>query len=517
MKLHYKLMILAAIGVIVVVGFISIVNRYQMDGFLETQMGSAAADMSATIAHMSEIGRLLASGTKDGSIQSLIEKVRKETRYQYIIVMDMDGIQYSYPYTSGLYKPYKNGGEGKVLETGLPYISADANELISAIRSFHPIEYNGDQVGAVLVGLLTDQVQAENTVYRRSMESALVIGLLIGIFGAYFLAVNIKKSIYGLEPKEIAVLLGQRELIFQSIERGIVALDQNGRISLCNTTAKELLSFKGIDEDASIKLVSKAISEKFEEAMACECNSMNETIILNNNETVLMSLCMMRDSSNTILGAVISLEDLTQVRKLAEEITDYRMLVDTLRAQNHEFMNKLQTISGLIQLEDYEELLNYIEHLSQKNYQLHHLLSEHVSDKKIAGMLLTKYAIYAEKKINFVIDPHLSITGLPPMLSSDAACSIIGNLLDNSMDAVSKSTDKSIHMWIEADDEGFDLEICNSGPPITKDQDRIFKPNYSTKGPGRGYGLYVINEIVTNAKGRISYENDEGVKWHVTI
>lgn len=517
MKLHYKLMILVSVGVVVVVGFLSIVNRYQTDAAIETYMGSAAADMSAAISNIPEIGEYLASESQDDTIQNLVEKLRLETRYQYIIVMDMQGIQYSYPYVSGLYKPYKNGGEAKVLESGVAYISADTNELISAIRSFHPVEYNGVQVGAVLVGLLTDQVQEESYLHRRVMETALVIGLVIGIIGAYNLAVNIKKSIYGLEPKEIAMLVGQRELIFQSIERGIIALDSSGKISLCNSTAEGLLGITGEVQKKFIKEASETIDRKFVEAMACECNSMNETIVLDNNRTVLLSLCMMRDSDNNILGAVISLEDLTQARILAEALTDYKILVDTLRAQNHEFMNKLQTISGLLQLENYEEVLDYIDLLSKKNGQLTNLLSGHVSDKKVAGLLLAKYALYSEKKIEFIIDANLSITGYPPLLSSDAACSIIGNLLDNSMEALSKSEEKRIVMCITSNENAFDLEVTNTGPLITVDEERMFRMAYSTKGSGRGYGLHLINELIAGANGKITWENDEGVKWHVHI
>ena len=61
------------------------------------------------------------------------------------------------------------------------------------------------------------------------------------------------------------------------------------------------------------------------------------------------------------------------------------------------------------------------------------------------------------------------------------------------------------------------LEIYNSGPFITGNKERIFKKSYSTKGIGRGYGLYLISEIITSAKGHIKCENDKGVRWYVHI
>lgn len=517
MKLYYKLMILVSIVVMVVVGFISIVNRFQTEASLETQMGHAASDMAAAIAHIPGIEQKLASGEEDGAIQATIELLRSETRYQYIIVMDMEGIQYSYPYTSGLYKPYKNGGETRVLTSGEAYISADTNQLISAIRSFHPITYEGAQVGAVLVGLLTDQIYEENEEYGRNMETALVLGVVIGVICAFYLARNIKKAIYGLEPKEIAILLSERELIFQSIERGIIAVDPMGEILLCNSQAKLLLGIKPSDEHKSISLTSELMQKQVMAAMSCQCNSANSTIVLENKVTVLMSLCLMHDSNNQVLGAVISLEDLTQVRALAEEITDYRSLVDTLRAQNHEFMNKMQTISGLMQLESYEEAIDYIELLTKNNQKLHHLLTEAIRDNKIAGLLLTKYADYSEKKIDFTIASDSSLTALPSSLSSDVACSIIGNLLENSVEALATSNIKELSIYVEGDENHFNIEIHNSGPAITVDKETLFKTGFSTKGDHRGYGLSLIEELVLNAGGTIYWENDEGVKWYVSI
>lgn len=517
MKLHYKLMILVSIVVMVVVGFISIVNRFQTDASLETQMGNAATDMSAAIAHIPEIEEKLASGDQDGDIQALIELLRSETRYQYIIVMDMEGIQYSYPYASGLYKPYKNGGETRVLTSGDTYVSADTNQLISAIRSFHPIHYQGQQVGAVLVGLLTDQIYEENEVYGRNMEVALVLGVVIGIVCAFYLAFNIKRSIFGLEPKEIAMLLSERELIFQSIERGMIAVDPEGEILLCNSQAKLLLGIKPSDERKSISLTSQVMQDQVMAAMSCQCNSANATIVLENKVTVIMSLCLMHDANDKVLGAVISLEDMTQVRALAEEITDYRRLVDTLRAQNHEFMNKMQTISGLMQLESYDEAIDYIELLTQNNRQLHHLLTEAIRDNKIAGLLLTKYADYSEKKVDFKIASDSSLTALPASLSSDVACSIIGNLLENSIEALAKATKKEVTIYVEGDREHFSLEVYNSGPEIHVDHATLFKTGFSTKGDHRGYGLSLIEELVVNAGGTIHWENDEGVRWYVNI
>ncbi|QCX34882.1 PAS domain-containing protein [Caloramator sp. E03] len=142
---------------------------------------------------------------------------------------------------------YNDGGEERVLKYGESYISKDKNALISAIRAFVPIYYNGQQVGAVLVGLLTDTVYNELAAHILWFKITLIVGLLIGIISAAILANLIKKTIFGLEPSEIALLLGQRDLILQSIKNGILAVDKNGNILFFNKVAKDIFNFKNED------------------------------------------------------------------------------------------------------------------------------------------------------------------------------------------------------------------------------------------------------------------------------
>jgi two-component system CitB family sensor kinase len=511
-------MIVMTTVIILVIGFISLVANHQLKASMEQHMGSAASDLAVVIANLPDLGQMLAEQRDDGSIQELIENLRILTRYQYIIIMDMEGIQYAYPYDSGLYKPYKNGGEDDVLKDGRAYISADNNELISAIRAFHPIHYKYEQVGAVLVGLLTDEVQKENEAHRENIEYALVIGMVLGVILALYLAMDIKKSIFGLEPKEIALLVSERELILHSIEKGIIAIDQNGEVLICNKKSQMMLNLP-MDDKCSVDHLSQTpIYNYMLDAMIRETDIKNEQLFLPNQTRILISLCLMHNSSNQVIGAVASLENLTQVRALAEELTDYRHLVDSLRAQNHEFMNKLQTISGLLQLGEHEEVLDYIDTLASKNSRLNHLLSEHIRDNKIAGLLLTKYALFSENKIDFIIDQDSLVDGLPAELNAEEACSIIGNLLENAMDAVGQGEQRKIVIFIDSNQDHFIMEVYNSGPPVDEAiLERIYEKGFSTKGKNRGYGLYLIRSIIENAEGIIDYVYDEGVRWYVNI
>jgi two-component system CitB family sensor kinase len=273
---------------------------------------------------------------RDGSIQGIVEEIRSKSRYQYIIVMDMGGIQYSYPYESGLYKHYKNGGEDKVLQGSEAYFLADTNRLISAIRVFQPIYYNNEQVGAVLIGLLSDEIQKEIDNEIQHLAGVVIGALLFGIAAAILLSLNIKKATFGLEPKEMAVLAGERNLILHSIERGIVAIDKEGKLLFRNKKASLLLDMP-MDDDITMAVSesAKAVYLIMKDAIGNEQGIENEKMMLGKGKPLLISVCLMHDHNGKVTGAVANLENMTQVQALAEELTGYRALVDSLRAQNH--------------------------------------------------------------------------------------------------------------------------------------------------------------------------------------
>ena len=181
LKLQYRLTIFISIIIFIVIGGIGVVTYYQVQNSVETQMGNNAMDLAVTIASIDIIEETLATSKDYETVQETIESFREKTRFQYIIVMDMKGIKYSYPYGNSLGKKYADGGEEQVLTKGESYVAKDRNVLISAIRAFVPIYYNGEQVGAVLVGLLTATVYAELSIHLFYLKIALVGGLLIGI------------------------------------------------------------------------------------------------------------------------------------------------------------------------------------------------------------------------------------------------------------------------------------------------------------------------------------------------
>ena len=518
MRLQIKIMITVSIMIIIIVVSFGMISYYNISSNIETQMAKSAMDYAKTIAAMDIVKTSLANPESYDVVNEEIESLRAQTRFQYVIVMDMEGIQYSYPYKSGIGKEYKNGGETNVLENGIAQSSADRNVLISAIRAFAPVYYEDEQVGAVLVGHLTDEVQQELKSSYLNIQIALVFSLMAGFVITFLLSKNIKKSTFGLEPKEIALLVSEKELILNSLDQGMMAIDINGKIISINDVAMKILTI----EDGSIgKLLSEyssIFSDYILQVITSEKNIQEEEIRLNRLTRVIAGTSLMKDPNDNIVGAVVSIVLFSHARESAEKITNYEGLIDSLRAQSHEFRNKLHTVSGLIQLEEYEDAIDYIDELTYKGKFIHDFITNSIRDNKVSGLLLAKYNNFIEHKINLEFSDDSYIKELPESIDSILFCSILGNILDNSKDAIIDLKNPSIFVRIQADQDSCYIEIKNNGPMIKKsEKDRIFDKYYTSKKDGNGMGLYILKNEIEDLNGSLEFVNDEGVTWYVKI
>jgi two-component system CitB family sensor kinase len=518
LKLQYKIALFISVMLIFVVSGIGFMTFSNLERTIETQMGNNAMDLAVTVASLPDVEKTLVEQGDYMAVQNLVEKFRKQTRFQYVIVMDMNGIQYSYPSENLLGKRYKNGGEERILSTGEAYVSADRNVLISAIRAFAPVYSDGKQVGAVLVGILTDTVYKEIGTQIRNLELTLVVWLLAGILGAAFLAVNIKRTIFGLEPKEIALLLGQRDIILQSLNNGVLAIDKDGQILLFNKLAKEILGLSQEDIGRPLSDYSDVYSEQMLRTLKSKETILNQEIRLSPGKTILCSHTPLRDHRNEFIGVVSNIQDLTQVKLMAEELTGYEKLTNALRAQNHEFMNKLHTISGLIQLDASDEAVDYIAAISEQRERMSGIINNRIENSHVSAILLAKYNRAAEAKILLEIDSASYLNRLPTKLTEDELCSILGNLIENAIEELVQIEDGEIFVRLTSGDEELEVIVSDNGPGIREDlAERIFERGVTSKSGSRGLGLSIVKEIIDEADGKIELDNEHGACWRVTI
>ncbi|MFZ5944794.1 MAG: DcuS/MalK family sensor histidine kinase [Bacillota bacterium] len=496
-------------------GGIFLVEKFSSQ--LEKELGSKALAIARTLSQLEEIQH--AVNRPDGwkSIQPIAEKTRLATNVEYIVVLNMSKIRLSHPLQNYVGTLFSGGDEAPAFAEH-EYISRAEGVLGPSVRAFVPImaEEGTRQVGVVVVGILTPTISKLMHNMRFELYFSLMVGLFVGIVGSVFFARNMKKVMFNLEPIEIARLLEERIAVFHSIGEGIIAIDCNNKITIMNDTARRIAGIYGdvygrdvrdVIPNTRLPLVAHTGKAEYQEE-----TEINGILIFTNRIPIRVK--------GVIVGAVATFQDKTELREMAEELTGVKTFIEALRVQNHEHLNKLHTISGLIQLKQYEKVLNYIYSITMEQQEVTSLVTKKIKDYGIAGLLLGKFSHAKELKISLEIDPKSKLEKLPPALDTGAMVVIIGNLLENAMEAVSglEAARRRVFFSIKGNEEGLEIVVEDQGRGIAPEiKDDIFTNGFSTKGNGRGYGLYLVHRYVTIARGNINVESKPGISTRISI
>lgn len=486
---------------------------------VEREIGHSAMETARFLAQMTLVKEALKTDDPSEILYPLMEEYKKKTNAKFIVVLNNRGIRYNHHLVDEIGKPFTGGDEGPALQ-GNEYVSKATGMSGTSIRAFTPIidPKTNQQLGVMVVGMFERNIFEIVESYTSSIILWLIVAFAVGIIASALLARNIKKILHGLEPDQIARLFKEREAMLECLGEGVIAIDRHSRITLVNESARTMLSING-------NPVGRKIDEVLEGSTLTRVIDSNEPEsdleIYLNNVAILSNRSPIKVNGKTV-GAITVFRDLTEIRKLAEELTGVKSYADGLRAKTHEFMNKLQTLSGLIELEEYDEAKRYIYQTTSKQQKMLQFLNRQIRDAKTAGLLIGKIQQAEELKIRITMDPGSYLGELPPAISSDTLVLILGNLLQNAMDALKQECEGGeIIICLVDNKEEILIVIEDNGPGIPKDKlPLIFQKGYSSKGNDRGYGLYLVkNQVEQVAKGEIHVSTDvgEGTSFFVRL
>ena len=522
MKLQTKLTLLIITVVFVSISIIIFFVASWMTDNIESKVRTNIMNVAEMIAHSKEVVNTLEAKDPKQEIEPYVNtQLKNLQQVEYITVADMEGIRYSHPNPEMLGKRFVGGDEYRVIQKGETYISEATGTLGKSLRAFTPIydAQNKRQIGFVSVGTLTHSIElAKHTAILYIMLVGFG-GLMAGIVGAFLLANNIKNTLLGLEPEEITKLYNEKMGILDAIHEGLLAVDHIGRITLINDSALNILHFENtvkkeqiigmniedvIPNTRMLSIIETGKSE-FEDEQR-----INNTIIMTNRIPII--------NKGKVIGAIASFRDKTEVTKMAEELTGAKKMAWSLRAQNHEFMNKLHTIAGLIQLEEYNEALQFISDVATVRSNMNDILTENIKDPSVSALLLAKYNKSEESRVKLKIDESSKLTKLPEHMSAEEIVSVLGNLIENSLDEVKNDGTGLIYIKISEDGQSLNIKMTDNGGGIPLEfRDKIYEQGFSTKEGQRGQGMYIVKKIIDESGGTIAFDADEGVHWNITI
>ncbi|GFP74460.1 ATP-binding protein [Clostridium fungisolvens] len=522
MKLQTKITLLVITVVCVSISIIIFFVASWMTGNIENKARTNIMNVAEMVAHSNEIVDSLKIKDPNKKIGPYVNmQLKSLDQIEYIIVVDMDGIRYSHPNPDMIGKKFVGGDEDRVAHKGETYISEATGTLGKALRAFAPIydPVSKQEIGFVSVGTLTHSIETAKHTAIIYIVLITIGGLTAGIVGAFLLANSIKKTLLGLEPEEITRLYNEKMGIIDAIHEGLMAVDQLGRITLINDSALSILHFedkinkndiigKNIEEvipNTRMNTVLETGKSEFEEEQR-----INNTIIMTNRIPII--------NRGKVVGVIASFRDKTDVTKMAEELTGAKKMAWSLRAQNHEFMNRLHTISGLIQLEEYDEALQFISDIAKVRSNISNILNEKIKNASLSALLLSKYNKAEESRVKLKIDEDSKLIKLPSHMTSEEVVSIVGNLIENSLDEVKNDGTGLIYVKIVENESFLNIIVKDNGGGIPLEyREKIYEQGFSTKDGQRGHGMYIVKKIVDEYNGIITFDVEGGVSWNITI
>ena len=379
---------------------------------------------------------------------------------------------------------------------------------------------NGNYPGFVMTIMLLENIKAETLQILFIFALITIAAILIELIISAELSSSIKKSLHGYEPNVFSAMFQVRDNILESLNEGVLAVDKNGVVQFANRSAAKMLGkekskeliiapFTDCCNDGFIQNVIRTGEKEF--------NIQEQSI---DNSNVLID-CIPIKEKDDIIGAVAILHNREEYTKLMEDLAGTRYLVDSMRANNHDFTNKLHVIMGLIQMEMYDDAVSYIENISIVQRETISKIMSVVDEPSIAALLIGKSARASELNIKFILndESHYSKTDL--LLPSELMVTVIGNLIDNAFEAINIKDiqrQKELRFGIYSRENALLITVEDTGIGISKDNlEHIYDNGFSTKGEGRGTGLYQVKEMIEAIGGKITVESQENVGTSFTV
>ncbi len=495
----------------------SIYINYQVESNEKDKLSEKILTIARITAHSDTVINELEKTEDSGRLQVYANEIKEHSDVGFVVVLDMNLIRRSHPIDSEVGQLFYNLEDASDSLKGKEYFSTQKGPLGMGLRVFSPVKnVDGKQIGVVVVGITLDTVEEAVKEGRKIVYIGAFLQVLFGIIGAIAISKYVRKKMFGMEPIEIAKLLKERNMMIESVKEGILAVNEHGRISLANQEAMNLMKIKKPGD-----IIGKHIKDYmtiFDKVIRTGKPEVNyETSFYGKN--VLIN-CFPIVVNEKVIGGIGMFRDKSELKELVEQLTGIKLYTESLRAQSHEFMNKLHVILGLIHLQKYDEVSQYIENMVDDYEMEKGFIVKRFKNPIFAGFLLGKISKAREMGIHFIIDEKSSFVDEIDSVSIHDFIRIAGNLIDNAFDAVSNCQDKQVFFSLYPIGQKLIMEVRDNGAGIPDEIiNHIYTKGYSTKGEDRGYGLYLTKQSIEALKGNIMIQTNayEGTTFIVKL
>jgi two-component system CitB family sensor kinase len=518
------IMMVAILVVTMAAGFA--VVQWNLNGQLDDQYEQRSLAVAQSLASQPGLQQAVRTGDPGGigphgAVQSMAMAAMRSTAAKFVVVTNAKGIRLSHPNSrligTPVWYPDKDLPSSETFRTGQDWMGIEHGTLGVEAVGKAPIFSHGKLIGEVSVGFLAATVARD--VDRTLVDLAVyfLAVLALGVLAALGLSRLLKRQTFGLELREIAALLQEREAMLHGIREGVLGYDKNERIVLANDFARQLLDL--LPEFVGRPLRHVLPPGRLADVVTGEIEG-SDLLVLH-GDRVLVANRMPIQQAHRHLGWVVTFQDRTESEALKRQLDDAIGLTETLRAQSHEFANRLHTLVGLVELGRNDEAIQFVTDVSAARADLTERLQADIGDAKLVAMILGKVSLADERDVRLRVmdDSHVSA----PISDISQVLTVVGNLIDNAIDAAAQAPEpRWVELTIVAVEHDLLVRVRDSGRGVPHNmREAVFMDGVTTKtsttGARRGLGLALVRKVVEGRGGMISVGHDSGAVFTAVL
>ncbi|TFD83075.1 sensor histidine kinase [Cryobacterium psychrotolerans] len=477
---------------------------------------------------------LLASDSAPRKLASPVESLRTTTGVDELIVTDAAGLVLASPADPRMLGTTVQLNVDRKGYDGAWAGVAQLGTVDHVVGRVPVLSNSGELIGTVVAGRRFPTLAGLFSVAAPNLLTYLGVAGILGAAGSWWLAARVKRQTLGLEPEQIGRLVEHREAMLHGIHEGVIAVDADGIITLANDSARSLL---GLPDDAVGRPVDGVgLGGEAERALRSHGANDRDTPLVNRGVLLVLNQTTIHPPRSKP-EVVTTLRDRTELVTLQHDLGSSRQATETLRAQTHEFANRLHTISMLMQLGDTDAAVDYIDAVSRDRSELDSTVLTRINEPAVAALLIAKTSLARERGADLTLTADSALPRVDEAMSVDLV-TVIGNLVDNALDAVTGAATRHVSVDVRVvgpgaagpDAAGADaagalvrVVVRDTGPGVDSALiDRVFEAGVTSKSTSsgaadHGFGLAIVHLVATRRGGRVGYRNDGGAVFEAVL
>ena len=449
-----------------------------------------AAATQASAEHAAEPDEQLVT-----SMLKITDDLRDRSGITFAVITDDRGIRLTHPDRSKIGHKVSTSPDEAL--AGRENVSHDSGTLGETVRAKVPIYSSEDGqtvVGEVSVGIFASVLDADVRRELILLGTVAVLALALGGVVSVMLGRRLRRETLGVGPEELAEMARDQGAVLHGLDDGVLGFDTNGKLTLSNSNAKELLRTASARESDDLVDVPDEVTALMAEAPAD--GALRRRITLGDRILLATAVRVQRDGVS--VGGVVTLRDETQMLTMARQLESVTAMARALRTQRHEFANRLHTVLGLVDTGATDEAHTYLSSLLGTGPITTPVEDiDLISDPYLRAVLEAKGTTAAEAGVSLAVTPDSLAVGA--VRDPEAVTLILGNLIDNAVRAAVAgqryaedggrvevhvlSSGTELHAVVTDTGDGIDDEVAG------KIFDEGFSTSTAASAPDFGIGL----------------------------